>query len=151
MDFGTTLKHIAPFLIPILALMIPLLAIGIGGWTKVQRNRELHESIRQIAARGQEVPPQLLEMMQREGRDDREAPRSSGWTPAANLRGGLINVGVGAGLTIFLYAMRPDGWLWAVGAIPLCLGLALLLAWRIERGGAGSAAAGTSSGPLGER
>jgi hypothetical protein len=129
-DFGTTLRQIIPIFIPLVALMIPLLAIGIGGWAKVQRNREIHETIRQIMARGQEVPPPLLEVLHAERPAE---PRSSSWTPIANLRGGLINVGVGAGLIVFLYAMRPDGWLWAVGAIPLCLGLALLLAWRIER------------------
>ena len=135
MDFGTTLKHIAPFLIPLFALLIPLLAISINGWTKVRRNRELHESVRQISASGQPVPQELLEALRREGREE---PRSSSWTPAANLRGGVINVGIGVGLVIFLYQMQPGGWLWAVGAIPLCLGIALLVAWRLEQGAAGT-------------
>ena len=142
MDFGTTLKHIAPFFIPLFALLIPLLAIGIHGWAKVRRNRELHESIRQISASGQPVPEELLEALRREGREE---PRSSGWTPAANLRGGVINVGIGVGLMIFLYQMQPGGWLWAVGAIPLCLGVALLVAWRLERGGTGAPGASPSA------
>ena len=91
------------------------------------------------------MPEELLEALRREGREE---PRSSGWTPAANLRGGVINVGVGVGLMIFLYQMQPGGWLWAVGAIPLCLGVALLVAWRLERGG--TSAPGASSGTMGE-
>lgn len=128
MDAGTTIKHVAPFLIPLLALMIPIVAIVFNGWAKVRRHRELHESIREIAGRGQPVPPELLAQLQ--GGDAHE--RRQSWSPNANLRAGLINVGVGVGLIVFFYAMRPDGWLWAVGAIPLGLGLALLLAWKLE-------------------
>ncbi|MEN9416699.1 MAG: hypothetical protein RI988_319 [Pseudomonadota bacterium] len=138
MDFGTTLKHLAPFIVPILALMIPLLAIGINGWARVRRHREVHETIRQIASAGQPVPPELLAQAAASQGPERRADAASGWTAQANLRGGCINVGVGAGLMIFLYALRPDGWLWAVGAIPLCLGLALLAAWRAERGASSS-------------
>lgn len=128
MDFGTTAKSLAPFLIPIVALLIPILAIAINGWSKVRRHRELHETIRRLASGGQPIPPELLARAVA-GED---SPRRSTWTPGANLRGGAINVGVGLGLMIFLYAMQPAGWIWAVGAIPLCLGLALLVAWRLE-------------------
>jgi hypothetical protein len=132
MDFGTTLKHIAPFAIPILALFIPLVAICLRAWGGVRRNRELHETIRQISSQGQVVPAEVLAMLERDGQDAR---RTSAWTPTANLRAGLINVGLGAGLMVLLTAV-PDGegWMWAVGALPLCLGLALLAAWRLERG-----------------
>jgi Domain of unknown function (DUF6249) len=129
MDAGTTLKHLAPFLIPILALLIPIVAIAMSGWGKVRRNRELHETIRQLASRGQAVPPELLNQV---GVDGAPEERRSGWNRVATLRGGLINAGVGIGLMIFFYAMRPNGWLWAVGAIPLCLGVAMLVAWKLE-------------------
>lgn len=141
MDFGTTLKHIAPFFIPMLALMIPIVAIAINGWAKVRRNRELHESIRQIASKGQTVPPELLAQLSATD----AASRRAGWGPTANLRAGLINVGVGLGLIVFFYAMRPDGWLWAVGAIPLGVGLALLLTWKLEPKPAPNAAPGSAS------
>ena len=129
MDFGTTIKHVAPLLIPLMALLIPIVAIAIGGWARVRRHRELHETIRQISSLGQPVPPELLAQVTRGDR----APNRAGWTRGANLRGGLINIGVGAGLIVFFLAMRPNGWLWAVGAIPLCLGIALSLAWWMER------------------
>lgn len=129
MDFGTTLKHVLPLVIPMMALLIPLLAIGIKGWARIRRDRELHETIRQIVAQGQPVPPELLSEA-----TSRPAPEQrTGWTAEASLKGGLINIGVGAGLMVFFLAMRPNGWLWAVGAIPLCLGLALMLAWWLER------------------
>jgi hypothetical protein len=36
MDFGTTLKHLAPFAIPLLALCIPILALLIAGIVRIK-------------------------------------------------------------------------------------------------------------------
>ncbi len=144
MDFGNTLKHLAPFLIPVIALMIPLLAIGINGWVQVRRSRELHESIRHLASAGQPVPAEFIKAVQDEDRDE---VRPSGWSASANLRAGLISLGVGVGLMTLLYQLRSEGGLWAVGAIPACLGVALLVAWRIESRSAATPGARGVNGP----
>lgn len=38
MDFGTTLQHLAPFAIPLLALCIPIIAIIMGGIVRIKRH-----------------------------------------------------------------------------------------------------------------
>lgn len=119
---------IAPFAVPIVALCIPLLAIALNGWSRVRRNRELHETIRRMVEAGIPVPPELIAQI---GLGDASAQKKS-WTPETNLRGGLINLGAGTGLMIFFGVFIPNPGLWAVGAIPFFLGVALLVAWWIE-------------------
>jgi hypothetical protein len=54
------LNELSPNLIPIIALLIPIVGI-IGGVTlKITRLNLLHETIRQLAAKGQPIPPELL-------------------------------------------------------------------------------------------
>lgn len=54
------LTDVSPILIPIIALLIPI--AGIIGWTvvKVTRANLLHETVRQLSANGQPIPPELL-------------------------------------------------------------------------------------------
>lgn len=127
MDFGTTLTEVAPLLIPIIALMIPLLTIWSKSQARIARNRELHETIRGMVDKGLAVPPELLAQTAAT-----EPPPARSWTPETNLRGGLINLGVGAGLTVFFLVIKPEQGLWAIGAIPFFLGAALLVAWYVE-------------------
>lgn len=130
-------KQIIALFIPILGICIPIIAIIGGIFMKVRREQLLHETVRQLAERGQPVPPELFS---RAGLDEGS---SREWTPRSQLRFGVINIGVGVGLIILFLAMRPDRWLWAIGCVPLCVGLALLLLWRVESRAA-------AAGPLGQ-
>ncbi|NDH28996.1 MAG: hypothetical protein EBX72_00655, partial [Betaproteobacteria bacterium] len=47
------------------------------------------------------------------------------WSPRSSMRVGVMHVAVGAALTLFFLAMRPDHWLWAIGVIPLFIGIGL--------------------------
>jgi hypothetical protein len=51
---------ISPLLIPIIALLIPI--VGIIAWTtvKITRLNLLHETARHLSANGQPIPPELL-------------------------------------------------------------------------------------------
>ena len=53
-------------------------------------------------------------------------------TTAAGLRGGLVLVGLGIALGIFL---QEVGGPWSIGLIPGLMGVALLIAWKIETHG----------------
>ena len=128
MDFGTTLKHLAPFAIPILALLIPIVAIIMAGLVRIKRNRLLHETVRLMTEKGAPIPPELIDAV---ANDSRQQPKT--WSPTSQLRSGVINVAIGLSL-IFLF-QEMDGvpnWLWAVGTIPFMIGMGFLLIWWIE-------------------
>lgn len=56
----SSFTDMSPILIPVIALLIPI--AGIISWTviKVTRLNLLHETVRQLAASGQPIPPELM-------------------------------------------------------------------------------------------
>ncbi len=106
----------------VLALMIPIIAIVGGIILKLRRMQMTHETIRQLGALGQPIPPELL------------APRVSysRWRPRHQLHVGAMNVGVGLGLMVMFYAIKPGAWMWTIGCIPLFVGIAMLVLWKLE-------------------
>jgi hypothetical protein len=113
-------------LIPILALMIPIVAIVAHYVSKTRSEQSRHE----LARAGQPIPPQLLAP----GKEDVDSdfdlrPRSTN----SGLRSAVVNLSVGLGLMGMFWVMQPNRWLWAVGLIPFCLGVGLLLLWVFER------------------
>lgn len=123
------LKHILPFMIPIVALLIPIVAIVAHYVSKASRERAIHETVRQLSAAGQPIPQQLLDGSA--FRTD-EPPSASKGSPHYHLRAGAVNLAVGLGLAGMFFVMRPSSWLWAIGLIPLCLGVAFLVLWKYE-------------------
>jgi hypothetical protein len=120
------LSHIFPMLIPIVGMLIPIIAIVMGIAAKMQREKLRHDTLRAFAERGQPVPPELLdpsftpEFRLRRGR-------------RTGLQMGAVNIGAGLGLMLMFYMMDPAGWLWSIGAIPLFVGIATLIATAVER------------------
>jgi hypothetical protein len=128
MDFGTTLKHLAPFAVPLMALLIPIIAIIMSGLVRIKRNRYLHETIRLMTEKGLPIPPELISAVVG---DSRQQPKT--WSPAAQLRSGIINIAIGLGLMLLFQEMHPEeNWLWAIGMIPFMIGVGFLLIWWIE-------------------
>jgi hypothetical protein len=54
------LTDISPQLVPIIALIVPI--VGVVAWAavKITQMNLLHETVRHISANGQPVPPELL-------------------------------------------------------------------------------------------
>ena len=128
MDFGTTLKHLAPFAVPILALFIPIVAIVVSGWVRIKRNRNMHETIRLMTEKGMPVPPELIQAVIGDS-----PQQAKNWSPTSQLRSGVINISIGLGLMLLFQEMHPEeNWLWAIGVIPLMIGVGFLLIWWIE-------------------
>ena len=72
-------------------------------------------AIRRLQAeKGLPIPPELM-----------EAPRQGN----AGLRGGLVLVALGIALSVFFAGWGPG---WSIGLIPGLMGIALLVAWKIE-------------------
>lgn len=95
---------------------LPVLLVGLILWFKHRKLRMTHETIARLAEKGLPVPPELIV----------PPPRAH----SAALRGGLVLVGLGTALGIVLQEMRGP---WSVGLIPGLMGVALLIAWAIER------------------
>ena len=124
------LSHLAPFIIPIVAMFVPIVAIVMGVSARMRRTELMHETLRQMVAQGREIPPQLLDGSLLA---DRPANRNGGWQgKSGQLIFGATNVGVGLGVMVMFYAMSPGDWLWAIGCIPLFVGIALLVVWKME-------------------
>jgi len=85
-----------------------------------RRKREMvHSTIDRMIENGQEVPIELLDAI-----DKGKGGKSS-------LQRGTINVALGVGLGIALWNIADSG-VATLALIPLCIGLAQLLVWRLE-------------------
>jgi hypothetical protein len=125
-----TISNLGPLIIPVLGLCIPIVAIVMGVLARMRRAELMHETVRQLVAQGREIPPQLLDGSLLA---DRPAGGNSGWqNKSVQLIFGATNAAAGLGLMVMFYAMRPDEWLWAIGCIPLFVGIALLAVWKME-------------------
>lgn len=131
MDF-LNMRHVLPFLVPIMALMIPIVAIIMGIQAKMRREQLLHETLRQLADKGQPLPPELLNQLSGDGQASLDAQRRR---TNGGLQAGAINVAAGLGLAVMFYLMNPGSWLWAIGCLPGFIGIAMLIVWRVETRG----------------
>jgi hypothetical protein len=94
---------------------LPVMLVAIILYYKHRKARIAHETIARLVEKGLPVPPELL-----------DPPRRN---VDADLRAGIILVGLGIGLGIFF---REVGAPWSIGFVPGLMGVALLIAWKIE-------------------
>jgi hypothetical protein len=105
-------------LIPVCAILMPLgiAAIGLNFAWKFQERK--HKTIVDLLEKGLPVPRELL----------RPAPRKG-----SALMTALTLIGIGLGVSAFLGAMfQFEHGLWAAGLIPLAIGVAQLIAIKLE-------------------
>ena len=105
-------------LIPLCGMLMPLFIV-VAALNFLWRYQERkHKTIVDLLEKGLPVPRELLRMSRREG---------------SPLMRALTLVGVGLGTSAFLGAMfQLDHGLWAAGLIPLAIGVAQLIALKIE-------------------
>ena len=105
-------------IIPICGILMPLgiAAIGLNFAWKYQERK--HKTIVDLLEKGLPVPRELLRSPQRK---------------SSSLMTALTLIGVGVGTSAFLGAMfQFEHGLWAAGLIPLCIGVAQLIALRLD-------------------
>jgi hypothetical protein len=125
---------LAQLIIPILGLLIPIVAIVAHYLGKAYSERQRHQTVREFARAGQPVPPELLALCDTQDGDwQRSQHGKANPSPNRILMPGVINVGLGLGLMGMFVVMSPGAWLWAIGLVPLCLGLGLVVLWAIVR------------------
>jgi hypothetical protein len=113
-----TRLHIEEVLVPIafFGAVITIVAMILG--QRVRQTKLLHETIRAMIEKGQPIPPELLQPPVRR-------------RPKSDLRRGLVFAGIGIGLTVWL--ALDGGTKWALGLIPLLMGAAFLITWKVEQ------------------
>jgi hypothetical protein len=105
-------------LIPVCAILMPLgiAAIALNFAFKYQERK--HKTVVDLLEKGLPVPRELLSSPRREG---------------SALMRALTLIGIGIGTSAFLGAMfHLDHGLWAAGLIPLAIGVAQLIALKLE-------------------
>ena len=113
MDFGTTM--VAGMSI-ILGIGAPIALVGLILWYKSRKTHLIHETALKLAEKGQPVPPELFL-----GAEE----------PFSDLRRGVVLVGLGLGLALFMYQMDKP---WSLGLIPLFMGVGYLVVWKLDTG-----------------
>ena len=93
---------------------VPVAIVALVVMLRLKRNKMLHETMRAMIDKGQHIPPALLQ------------PHEPKRRPKSDLRRGLVLAGIGVGLTVWL------GNQWALGLIPLLMGLGFLVTWKVE-------------------
>ena len=117
------IHNLTGLLVPLFGMLLPIIIIAIVMYGRHVSSRQRHELIGRLIEKGLPIPPELL------------APQSD-LLPAKNSRPGkllwpMTMIGAGVGLIIYLVVEGGDNW--GIGAIPLAIGLAQLLAWKFER------------------
>jgi preprotein translocase subunit YajC len=101
------------------------LVLGLFYYFRYRTRAEMQQTVRVALERGQELSPELVDRL--------GEPRKSG---AQDLRRGVISVLLAAGIAVFAFtlgeqeAFRP---LMAIAALPLAIGIAYLILWRIDK------------------
>ena len=93
---------------------LPLALVALVLYYRHRKLQMNHETITRLAEKGLPIPPELMEQ-----------PRRGN----AGLRGGLVLLALGVALSVFFAGWGPG---WAIGLIPGLMGVALLVAWKIE-------------------
>jgi hypothetical protein len=112
-------------LIPIVALIAVFSFVSVAAWAE-QRTKEREvfyrsEVFKKLADSSGEQAQQVLAMMREQERAAEERRREG-------LRlGGVVVTMVGVGLAVMLAVLSPDNGAWAIGLIPLLVGVALLV------------------------
>ena len=119
-DFGAFLA------IPIIGIIFstlfgaPVLVVAAIMFFSYLKSRSLHRTVREMVAKGQEVPASLF------------APPPV-VKARSDLRRGVVLLMVGLGLMIFFGAVNDwEGGAWSLGVIPFVIGLGYLLVWKLE-------------------
>jgi hypothetical protein len=115
---GNALDSISMALFPVVLFTFIGVCVWLGVSGRQKRNRMVHDTLRLMIEKGQPIPPELLQ--------SQDPPRR----PKSDLRSGLVLVGIGIGVGLFLVAQHGNAWTAAL--IPLLMGVAFLITWKIE-------------------
>jgi hypothetical protein len=120
MSMSHTLVPIFAILAGIVAILMPVAIVAVALHYRNRRNEALYETVRHLADMGQPVPPELL-----------DPPASAAKRSETPLFRAVTLIGVGVGLSA-MFALLGLQFLVGIGALLVCIGIAQLIALRIE-------------------
>ena len=116
-------ESVGEIIIGILAITLifggPIMVVGIVLYSRYRRRQLLHESMNKLIDSGREIPDNLFNEI--EGTNDHDE----------SLRKGMTSTGLGIALAISL-SLIADPKVGSLGLIPLMIGLAHLLIWKVN-------------------
>ena len=98
----------------------PILLVAAVLYANYRKRRLMHNTIDQYVSSGRDIPPEVLQSLHQQV------------TPGNNLNRGLVMTGVGLGVIACFLVMGAREAA-ALGLIPLFIGLAQLLIWKLEK------------------
>jgi len=119
-------SHVENLVIPLAGMAIPIVlfvafvgVVAIVISHRLKKAKLLHETIRAMIDKGQPIPPEFLQ------------PPTPKRRPKSDLRSGLVLIAVGVALLVMLY--HTGNVARAAGLIPLLMGAAFLVTWKVEQ------------------
>jgi hypothetical protein len=112
-----------PTMAPVIVAIVfgcPVAIVAVVLFFRQRRNQALHRTLAAMIEKGVPIPPELLQP---------ETPPQK--PPRNDLQGGVILIGVGLGLILFLLFLPNRAW--GVGFIPLFMGIGRLIAWKLAK------------------
>ena len=106
-------------IVPVAMFAMIIACVWLGVSQRSKRAALLHETLRLMIEKGQPIPPELLQSP-----DGVRRPRN-------DLRIGLVFISIGIGLGVLLLSQADDAW--PVALIPLLMGVAFLVARKLEQ------------------
>ena len=122
MDLSIVPK-IAALLIPLAGIALPVIIVFIVLHFRQRQREELYETVKHFADRGMPVPKELL--------DPPQPPKKDKVTETARFYA-ITLIGVGIGLVLMFWGMGLER-LIGIGALVGCIGIAQLVAIRLDR------------------
>ena len=114
-----TLALLIPIVAIVMGCSIPIAVVGLALFYGHRKNRMLHETVRAMIEKGVPIPPEIFKA-ENASPFPRRARR-----PRSDLRTGLIFIGVGIGVALFMHNQA--------GYVVLLVGLAFLAAWFLDK------------------
>ncbi len=116
-------ESVGEIIIGILAITLifggPIIIVGLVLFSRYRRRKLLHESMNKLIDSGRDIPDNLFNEI--EGTNDQDQ----------SLRKGMTSTGLGIALIISL-SLIADPTIGSLGLIPLMIGLAHLLIWKVN-------------------
>lgn len=126
------LPKLAALVIPIVAILFPILLVAMILHFKQRQRDALYETVKHFTDRGMPVPRELLNPPQPVGQSVLGTPRFRAIT--------LIGAGIGLALMFYLLELR---FLIGIGGLLVCIGVAQLIAIKLDANDARHAGPGT--------
>lgn len=113
------IPKLAGLLIPIMGIAAPVVIVFVVLQHQASMRDKLYDTVKHFADKGMPIPRELL--------DPPRAPQAANWRFRA-----LTLIGAGVGVALLFWSLELPS-LTGIGGLLVCVGVAQLIAWRLDR------------------